>query len=55
MRNGAYVTQCGGALHLNNFHQCGAPASQINAQTAPMDELLPVKTVKFALSGRPGV
>ena len=55
MRNGAYVTQCGGALHLNNFQQCGAPASQINAQTAPMDELLPAKTVKFALSGRPGV
>jgi hypothetical protein len=55
MRNGAYVTQCGGALHLNNFQQCGAPASQIGVQTLPPDALLPVKAVKIALSGRPGV
>jgi len=55
MRNGAYVTQCGRALHFNNFQQCGAYASQIGVQTFPPDESLPVKAVKIALSGRPGV
>jgi hypothetical protein len=55
MRNGAYVTQCGRALHFNNFQQCGAYASQIGAQTLPPEALLPVKAVKIALSGRPGV
>jgi hypothetical protein len=55
MRNGAYVTQCGGAPHFNNFQQCGAQASPIGAQAVSPAALLPVKAVKIALSAGPGV